>query len=463
MAEGSWSSAFILSLYVRQANKGCYRMIRYFCIWVSYFLFLSSSMAQTVSDVTRRSVAGSFEFVLSGDVSLKPEVYYYGDADRPSVIILLKGVSWEPAPKQIYQDGDVLSYAWFDNVIIIKLRRPLSVAVREPEHEDGDTQYQTILTLSEISIDHFDRLVEDNAITVGSLKLPNLQDITESVPQPVIKPEQSNPVPDEKEVETDTSVTKTGIAEGEKRGATEQNRGLVPQFLKQENKDLRKVIVIDPGHGGKDPGTTQHDTIEKDVVLDVALKMEKILEKNQGYVVYLTRQDDQFIGLEDRLTFARDRNADVFISLHADAAESPVASGASVFILSAQGVERSEDVLNTNNWDLHDQLAVDKPSNDVLDDLWKRAVRANTSILAQKIIEEFTEVIPMVDYPLRNASYYVLLDLKAPAVLVELGYITNILDARRLSAPESRTEAADAITRAIDGYFAYYDQSLARE
>lgn len=420
-------------------------------------------MAQTVSDVTRRSVAGSFEFVLSSDASLKPEVYYYGDAEHPVVIILLTGVTWDSAPKQIYQDGDVHSYAWFDNVIIIKLRRPLSVAVGEPEHEDGDTQYQTILTLSEISIDQFDRLVEDNAETVGSLKLLNFQDNLENVPQPVIKPEQSNPVPDEIVVETNTSDTKTGIAEEGKNGETEQNRDLVPQFLKKENKDLRKVIVIDPGHGGKDPGTTQHDTIEKDVVLDVALKMEKILEKNQGYVVYLTRPDDQFIGLEDRLNFARDRNADVFISLHADAAESPVASGASVFILSAQGVERSEDVLNTNNWDLHDQSAVDKPSNDVLDDLWKRAVRANTSILAKKIIEEFTEVIPMVDYPLRNASYYVLLDLKAPAVLVELGYITNILDARRLSTAESRTEAAEAITRAIDGYFAYYDQSLSRD
>ncbi len=432
----------------------------FFCVSM-YF----EAVAQTVSDVRIDMEGRATQLVLKSDLPLKRQILYHGSSDHPAIIIRLPDIEWNVTKENNVRNSEIDRLTWHDYALVAKLKHPMSANVLELRPDEQDERYRTVLKLQRISSESFAGLAKGHMAVVEGLKLPNMYDLTNRVPRPFVKPDQKEfqlrrkDLPDRSisiPPATDTSSKKT-------EGVDSQVKGIIPHFLMEQKNDSRKVIVIDPGHGGKDPGTSQHGAIEKEIVLDVAQRMRDVLVKNDNYVVYLTRDGDEFIGLDERLEFARDMNADIFVSLHADAAESPVASGASVFTLSPQGLVRSEDMIETNNWMLHDNLAVDELSNSVLDDLWKRQTKNLSPVLAEKVIDEFKELIPMVDYPLRSAGYYVLLDLKAPAVLVELGYLTNILDARRLVSAESRSEAAQAIVRAIDSYFEYFDKLVSTE
>ena len=454
---------FCRNVISKNGSTGLIVMIRFilFCLasLLTYSAVVLAATAETVVDFAIRPDGRSTELVLFSDAPLKRQILYQGSAISPVIVVSLPDVVWEMQRDRDIRKSNIRKLVWIKDALVIKLRQPQSANVLEFRPNEKDSRYQTVLSLRSIAPEDFNDLVENYKQILESKQLSNLYNLISHAPRPLIKPAQnSSLVSTDDSLDTAITVTETDEAIGNDSEDVEQAvTTIIPQFLKVQSEDSRKIIVIDPGHGGKDPGTSQHGAIEKDIVLDVAMKMKDILVNNEDYIVYLTRDGDEFIGLEERLTFARDMNANIFISLHADAAESPVASGASVFTLSPQGLQRSEDMIQTNNWTLHGNLAVDEPSNSVLDDLWKRQTKSLSPILAEKVIDEFKEIIPMVDYPLRNASYYVLLDLKAPAVLVELGYLTNILDARRLISSESRSQAAEAITRAIKSYFEYYD------
>ena len=432
---------------------------------LSYSAMCLSAVGQTISGMEISKSSDSTDIVLKSDGPMIRQILYQGSVNYPAIIVHLPDVDWEVNQEKVSRGGDIRRITWSEQAVVIKLTRPMSVSVFELRPDEQDARFRTVLKMQRTSPEDFRELVENYKAVVEALKLPNMYDLTDHAPRPIIKPNQHDTGAGlSASIESASSANEpkeSKLIEAEE--AENLVTDVVPQFLKDQKKDLRKVIVIDPGHGGKDPGALQHGAIEKDIVIDVAHKMRDILSKNRDYVIYLTRDGDEFIGLEDRLKFARDVNANLFISLHADAAASPVASGASVFTLSSQGQERSEDIIETNNWTLHDNLAVNQPSNSVLDELWKRQTKNLSPLLAEKVIDELEEIIPMTDYPLRHAGYYVLLDMKAPAVLVELGYLSNILDARRLTSPEFRTEAAEAITRAIDSYFEYVDALVSTE
>src|SRR6185295_16902560 len=115
---------------------------------------------------------------------------------------------------------------------------------------------------------------------------------------------------------------------------------------------LRRTVVVDPGHGGRDPGTIGISGVqEKDVVLDTGVRLRAALEA-RGYRVAMTREDDTFIPLEGRVAFARAQNADLFISLHADSSPNHEASGATVYTLSEHGANRAQNLMNAQNWDV---------------------------------------------------------------------------------------------------------------
>jgi N-acetylmuramoyl-L-alanine amidase len=217
-----------------------------------------------------------------------------------------------------------------------------------------------------------------------------------------------------------------------------------------------RTIVVDAGHGGRDPGAIGATGVrEKDVVLDAALKVRQALESRGRYRVALTRDADRYVELEDRVRFARDQHADLFISVHADSHANQEAQGASVYTLSERGADRAQGIMASQNWDLD---LGDAPrqglARDILVDLAQRETTNRSAQFAQTLIPRLGEVSPLLRNTHRSAGFFVLLAPDVPAVLIETGFLSNVADERRLSDPRAREAMAEAMAEAVDGYFA---------
>ncbi len=215
----------------------------------------------------------------------------------------------------------------------------------------------------------------------------------------------------------------------------------------------QRTIVVDAGHGGRDPGAIgATGTREKDVVLDAALQLRRALE-SRGYRVALTRNDDTFVPLEDRVRFARSHNADLFISIHADSHANPEAQGASVYTLSERGADRAQNMAQNWNIDFGDTPR-QGVTRDILLDLYQRETTNRSAQFAQTLIPCLSQVSPLLRNTHRNAGFFVLLAPDVPAVLIETGFLSNVTDERRLSDPRARQAMAEAMAQAVDAYFA---------
>lgn len=224
----------------------------------------------------------------------------------------------------------------------------------------------------------------------------------------------------------------------------------------------RFVVVIDPGHGGKDPGASRHGAREKDIVLESALYLKTLLEKDKRYKVYLTRETDSFIELETRVTKARNWGADLFISLHADAAGKPSVAGASLYTISSNGEKRIDREAGKNDWRMPIEDGTSKEVTGILEDLIKRETRTHSEELAEFLLPELARAGPVLRNSHRNAGFYVLLAPDVPAVLVEMGFLTNRKDVRRLKSSSGRKKAMRAIKAGIDQYTAHRDVLMAK-
>jgi N-acetylmuramoyl-L-alanine amidase len=224
----------------------------------------------------------------------------------------------------------------------------------------------------------------------------------------------------------------------------------------------RFVIVIDPGHGGRDPGALAiNGGVEKDITLAAALALRDLLARDSRYSVLLTRDRDVYVGLEDRVTLAREAGANLFISLHADAAASRSVMGASVYTISARGEQRVDREAGRNNWRIPIEDGTPEPVTGILEDLVKRETKTRSAEFAELLIPELASAGPVLRSTHRSAGFYVLLAPDVPAVLLELGFLTNQEDARRLNSEAGRLASARAIKRAIDTYFDRQDRLLA--
>lgn len=225
----------------------------------------------------------------------------------------------------------------------------------------------------------------------------------------------------------------------------------------------QRIVVIDPGHGGKDPGTSHHGAVERAIVLDSARRLATMLEKSPLYDVRLTRTDDTFIELEDRVKQAREWEADLFISLHADAAGNGEVMGAGVYTLSAKGERRVDETTRDQNWRLPIETgeAPDEVAS-ILEDLLKRETKSNSEKFAALLIPELERAGPILRDSQRDGNYFVLLAPDVPAVLLEMGFLTNREDARRLSSATGQRKAMSAVANAINTFFEQQDLLLAQ-
>jgi N-acetylmuramoyl-L-alanine amidase len=224
-----------------------------------------------------------------------------------------------------------------------------------------------------------------------------------------------------------------------------------------------KVVVIDAGHGGKDPGAAGEDAHEKDITLAAARTLRDQLMATGRYKVVLTRDSDDYIPLESRVRIARQANADLFISLHADSGSDASVRGATVYTLSEQGANRADrQVFEKANWINVDLPGPDEQVNRILLDLTQRQTRNRSSIFAETLLDHLADKTELLRRSHRDAGFMVLLAPDVPAVLMEMGFITNAQDEHELTNAPERRRLMGAVASAIDAYFAK-DDKLATE
>ncbi len=226
--------------------------------------------------------------------------------------------------------------------------------------------------------------------------------------------------------------------------------------------DERPLVVIDPGHGGLDTGTKAGggEILEKNVVLDFANALREQLEKRGRYRVMLTRTDDTFIPLTERVKFARSRQAQLFISIHADAlpkSEGDV-QGATVYTLSdtASDAEAARLAEDENRSDVIAGIDLTKEPDDVADilfDLAHRETKTFSHGFAKVLVGEMKGAMRLHKKPHKSAGFVVLKAPDVPSVLVELGYMTNKSDLKLLTSDAWRSKAAVTMAQAVEQFF----------
>jgi N-acetylmuramoyl-L-alanine amidase len=222
----------------------------------------------------------------------------------------------------------------------------------------------------------------------------------------------------------------------------------------------QKLIVLDPGHGGKDPGAIGvSGTYEKHVAFAAAGELARQLQAGGLYRVSLTRENDVFIPLEDRVGVAQARGAALFISLHADALSDHSVQGASVYTLAGTASDAQTAALaqRENAADRYGGAQVSNVSPhvaEILASLVRHETRAGSADMQRHIVASLGQDVPLLENPARHAGFAVLKAADIPSVLVEMGFMSNPHDEAALRQGAHRAMVARAIRRAVDGYFA---------
>ena len=220
-----------------------------------------------------------------------------------------------------------------------------------------------------------------------------------------------------------------------------------------ENNEF--VVVLDPGHGGKDPGAEAGGYRESNLMLELAVAVKESLIRNTDFKVILTRNEDVFLSLDDRITIATQSGADLFISLHADAVIEGEARGTTVYLLS----ENATDKMSAQLASRHDRSeilrdvdlsGIDSQVASVLIDIARQETKPRNQAVASFILQVFKEQITeLSSQPLRYAAFSVLKSPDIPSILIEAGFMSTSSDLQNLITPKWRIEFADALSEAI--------------
>lgn len=234
----------------------------------------------------------------------------------------------------------------------------------------------------------------------------------------------------------------------------------VSQPARKANQGI--VIVIDPGHGGVDPGAVgRHKTYEKNIVLEVSKKLQKKLEKMPNTHVYLTRNKDMFIKLSDRVKFAQEKQADLFISLHADAHKSRKVKGGSVYILSEKASDKEAARLaqGANEGDIVAgiDMAHETPEvRNILLDLTQRETMNQSALLGKHILENLKKIAYVRKDHVLFAGFRVLKAPEIPSALIEIAYLSNPNEEKLLRTESYQNKVASSIAKGVETYLLKY-------
>ena len=224
-----------------------------------------------------------------------------------------------------------------------------------------------------------------------------------------------------------------------------------------ENNDF--VVVLDPGHGGRDPGAEAGGYRESSLMLELAEAVKESLIRNTDFKVVLTRTEDRFLSLEDRITIASQSDANLFISLHADAVIEGEASGTTIYLLS----DKATDKMSAQLASRHDRSEIlrgvdlsglDSQVASVLLDMARQETKPRSEAVASFILKVFKEKITeLSSQPLRYAAFSVLKSPDIPSILIEAGFMSTYSDLQNLTTKKWRREFADSLTEAISRWY----------
>jgi N-acetylmuramoyl-L-alanine amidase len=240
--------------------------------------------------------------------------------------------------------------------------------------------------------------------------------------------------------------------------------------LRTKKKDTRPVIILDPGHGGVDPGAIgSKGTLEKHVVLKFARVLRKQLRATGRYRVEMTRNIDTYIPLHNRVKIGRNKGGSLFISIHADSisrkrGKRNKVRGASIYVLSEEASDMEAKALAAmeNRADIIAGVELpesENPVTSILIDLAQRETNALSALFANLQLKQMRGTVKMHGYKMRSAGFRVLKAPDTPSVLLELGYLSSVHDEKNLKSAKWQRKMAKLIVKSINSYF---DQSLGR-
>jgi len=243
-------------------------------------------------------------------------------------------------------------------------------------------------------------------------------------------------------------------------------REAVTGGLGQSGMEPLRLIVLDPGHGGHDPGATGPSGLtEKEVVLDVAKRVARLIEDDLGVKVALTRTTDVFVPLRDRTNFANKQRADLFVSIHANAHPRSVSEGVETYFLSSEASDNdARQTAAIENGVVQLESPASKTKGDLLKsilwDLAQSEFQQESSFMAGTVQDSMTRSLRLVNRGVKQAGFYVLGGAAMPAVLIEIGFMTNPKEEKKLATIAHREAVAKAIYAGLSEYKHRHDQRL---
>jgi N-acetylmuramoyl-L-alanine amidase len=261
---------------------------------------------------------------------------------------------------------------------------------------------------------------------------------------------------------TKPAKTSSGAGSGTGAGVGALGGGSAAKQPIEEPKRGKPLIVIDPGHGGIDPGAMGSSATEKQLTLAVAKALKKELEDTGKFRVLLTRSRDVYIPLRDRFGLARENGADLFISLHADSHNNPLTRGASVYTLSEKASDGEAEALaaKENKSDVIAGVDLSKQSSvvsNILIDLAQRDTKNMSTRFASLLVRELKDQTMLLGNTHRYAGFAVLKAPDVPSVLIEMGYISSSKDEALLSSSSHQQKLARAVREAVESYFSWQE------
>lgn len=396
-----------------------------------------------VTDVRVGQHGAMTRVVLDLDRGAKAELFTLADPYR--LVIDLPEVGWrlpaQPLPTAVGLFGKI-RYGLFKpgtTRVVVDLLAPSDVAVARYLTGGSEAPFRLVIDLVAGTPEGFQKAVRDGRREI----LPEAA-VAEADPLPAKGPA-------------------AGAAAAPVPAATAAKVAAVSPFVPSPRRPAKArpkpLIVLDPGHGGADPGAiSPSGTYEKHITLSAAREFRQMLERTGRYRVALARERDTLIPLRDRVVFAREAGADLFISLHADFIQTPAIRGLSVYTLSEKASDREAAELadSENKADLIAGVDLSKETpevSNILIDLTQRETMNESARFAAFLVSELGQETEMLRNSHRFAGFRVLKGPDVPSVLLEMGFLSNREDERALLRKSYRAKLGEAMVRAVDRFF----------